>query len=115
MRYNLIRNLREPLELIKGVYVFDLFFVLGTLGISFMIAEYFVAEPLKYIYVGINTIFGIILSRKDAANPGKRFFQSIYTFYQKNSSVYFELENENKPKEIEDMINDLEKENHPDY
>lgn len=114
-KYPLIKNLREPLALFRGVYLFDLIFVAAYIGIAMMLAQFFVAEPLKYVYILVSAIFSIMLTRFQKENPGRRLYQCIYIYYRKTSETIYELANDTKQKEIEDFKNEIYEENHSEF
>lgn len=86
-QYIIPKEISSEMKFAKNFYLFDLVFIVGALGIAWLLSAcvYSKLVFLYYIFVFLGAVF---LAMKSKHNPEKRNFQTIYYAIKKDKTVY---------------------------
>lgn len=87
MRYTVTQEIKSETKVGKVIYVFDFFFIVIWIMVSYMLA-YMVADELHVPFYIFSVIMAIILTMPSFANKKRRNYQSILLLVKKDRSVY---------------------------
>ena len=77
MLYIVTQNIESPNKVAKFIYVFDFFFLIGYMGVTFSLAS-LVHKKLHLIFYIFSFLMAIFLTSKSTYNKGRRNYESIY-------------------------------------
>lgn len=88
-QYTIAMEIKSESYFGKGIFLFDLFFMVGYWFVMSNF-ESLVYPSLRIFFTIFNVTVAFLLTRKSAANPGKRLYQSmaIYFLSFKNNKFY---------------------------
>lgn len=87
MSYIVTQNIESPNRVAKFLYVFDFFFVIGYMGVTFALAS-IVHEKLHIPFYIFSFLLAIFLTSKSTYNKGRRNYESILLMLQKDILIY---------------------------
>lgn len=87
MSYIVTQNIESPNKVAKYLYVFDFFFLIAYMGVTFALAS-LVHSKLHIIYYIFSFLMAIFLTSKSTYNKGRRNYESILLMLQKDILIY---------------------------
>ncbi len=87
MRYVVAQEIKSETKVGKSIYLFDLFFVVVYLGVSFIFASA-VHEGLTILFYIFSFGCALFLTAKSHANRKRRNYESIILFLRRDKEVY---------------------------
>jgi uncharacterized membrane-anchored protein YitT (DUF2179 family) len=87
MKYIVTEDIESPAKVAKGIEIFDFFFLLIYIGISFVLMN-MVHGTLKAPFMIFSLLVAIFLTSKSRFNKKRRNFESIILFIQRDKEVY---------------------------
>lgn len=87
MRYIVTQEIKSETKVGKVIYVFDFFFLVVWIMVSYMLA-YMVADELHVPFYIFSVIMAIILTMPSFSNKKRRNYQSILLLIKKDRAVY---------------------------
>lgn len=87
MRYVVAQEIKSETKVGKSIYLFDLFFVVVYIGVSFVFAAA-VHESLTILFYIFSFGCALFLTAKSHANRKRRNYESIILFLRRDKEVY---------------------------
>lgn len=107
-KYIAIKELHAATQVSKNLYILDFLFIIVYLVVSIAFRGFVVSE-LQVLYFIFNALVAIKLVSRTQTNPGKHFYQALFLWYKKDSSLYYSITNISKDKLRRKMKNEIEK------
>lgn len=83
----IVQELNAPIKINRWLYLFDLFFLIGFVAVSFFFSR-FVHSTLTIPYLLFSLIVAILLTLHSPYNPQKRIFQTVLFAIRKDRAGY---------------------------
>lgn len=109
MAYIVIKELKAPTKVSKGLFLYDFLFIVTYLGISIIFRD-LVYQSLQIPFFIFSAFIATCLVSHSKSNPGKRFYQALFIWQKKEAHLFVQMPNISKDKLREDMANVLEQE-----
>ncbi len=106
MKYTAVNEIKTETKVYKGIYLFDFFFLIIYMMITWMIKD-FVSSNLQVLFFVFSLICALYLTSKSTTNKERRKYQAIVLFLKHDRAVYRPVMNiskatKNQLKEEED-------------
>lgn len=85
--YRIPKEISSELKINKALYLTDLFILLGTLLITYVMAR-IVYPPFQWFFYAFMGIVAVLMIIRPASNPKKRMYQAIYLAVLKKNDTY---------------------------
>lgn len=99
MKYLVVEEVKAQTKVHKGIFVFDLFFIIVYMTITGMLGSV-VHSNFRVVYYIFSFCCGLFLTLTSGKNRKRRNYQSMLLFFKKDREVYYPV-NENEI-EVED-------------
>ena len=96
MTYTVTQEIKSQTKVAKGIYIFDFFFLLIYVSISFMLGKVFVNGLLFLPYILFSLIIAIYFVSPSSMNKRRKNYQSILLFIRQDRAVYRPVKNISK-------------------
>lgn len=106
-KYLVIKELHSATKVSRHLYIFDFMFVLIYLSISIPFRE-LVYDELQIPYFIFSGVVALKLVSRTRSNPGKHFYEAIFIWCKKESSLFTDVINQSLHVKTEDMVSELE-------
>lgn len=100
MKYLVVEEVKSQTKVRKGIFVFDLFFIVVWMTMTGMLGS-IVHSNFKIIYYVFSFCCGLFLTLTSGQNRKRRNYQSMVLFLKKDREVYYP-ENKADDTEVED-------------
>ncbi len=87
MKYIITEEIESPAKVVKGIEVFDFFFILFYLVASFVLSN-LVYSGFKIIFMIFSLLMATFLTLKSFGNKKRRNFESILLLLRKDIVTY---------------------------
>lgn len=104
MKYLVVEEVKAQTKVQKGIFVFDLFFLIVYMTITGMIGS-MVHSNFRIVYYIFSFCCGLFLTLSSAKNRKRRNYQSMLLFFKKDREVYYP----------EEKVDDAEVEDEEEY
>ena len=85
-----IKEIKTPVKVSAKIYLFDLAFVIIFAFIFYQL-RFLVSDYLKYPYLALCIIWGIVLTMPSKYNKGKRNYQTLLYFVFRRKVTYQDI------------------------
>ena len=80
-------GVESKVKVAAGIEIFDCFFVLGALGLAYMLRS-FVHEYLQVPFLIFTVLMAVFLTARSTFNKKRRNYESLYFLMVKDETVY---------------------------
>lgn len=98
MNFIVTQEIKSPVKVAKGIYIFDFFFLIAYIGVSLVLSN-LVNGALFVPFLAFSFIMAIYLVSSSWANRKRRNYQSIILFIRKDRTLYRPIPNLSKKRE----------------
>lgn len=99
MTYTVTQEIKSQTKVKKGIYVFDFFFLIIYVSISFMVGKIFVNGLIFMLYLLFSLGVAIYLVGNSKMNIKRKNYQTILLFIRRDRAVYRPVKNISKKME----------------